>query len=72
MGGLLQVRDTLPIVEPHLTFRPEEFVAAGDFLAYKFGMWTWCVRNLKHYLFILMRASQGESRCREDARLPPA
>ena len=23
----------------------EEFVAAGDFLAYKFGVWTWCVLN---------------------------
>ena len=30
----------------HGRLTPEEFVAAGDFLSYKFPVWSWYVRRL--------------------------
>lgn len=45
--------------QSHFSAQIEEFVAAGDFLAYKFPVWNWSVTHSICYLFILR---QGKGR----------
>lgn len=47
----------------------EEFVAAGDFLAYKFPVWSWYV-DWPKWVFLVLMYLQGKGRVFQGARLP--